>query len=947
MLRRRRVDGSRRAPLWWFVTRQALLALGVLLAAPAAAWATDAPCAACVVWRVAPGQAGRLAEQARGTSVLVPASPDGAAARDALASLRAAGAEVGLELTLAEAAGSDPALAGPVHVVLLRVSDDAAGDRLAFDLKRAAVAWRAENPAAEIGVAAAPAVLDALLGLGVTPYVDFVMPADGVAAAAGPPAWRAVTPSSPVRVAEVLDLTRGAGNGRVVFDLPPDATALPAAVASLARVLPRDLGPLDALGVACAAPGCATEAYLDPATLDAVVVARAPAGVRLTLTPAAGRTEVWLADAPEGTVRAGSLTARPGTRGADVDVPPSPLAVLRVSGWTGRETAFASGLEVRARRSLTIEEVVARHQAAAARQARRVPRLVAAGTTTLTFQVPGLAAPMTLTARTTLFRAPGVTEIAQADLRLNGVEVPVARDGVPRLPLLEPERVSTPPLTVTLDAAYRYRLAAPDRVEGRECEVVAFEPRDASRPGFRGRAWIDALDFGLVRLDAVQTGLRGAIVSSRQVDEFTPRDVAGTRVWLLRRSAVHQMYEGPAHRTPIDRVLDLAAIEVDPPDFAARWEAAHTSPEVMLRETAEGWRYLRRAAHAPVAAGTPAPARRVAAPPATRVRSVAVGLLVDPNISRPLPFAGLSYLDFDFLGTGAQVNAFAAGPFLQAAWTVPSLGSPDWRLHGSAFASLVRYHDRAFRQGIERFDENLRQRPLRGTLAVVRRLGATSRLRLAYEGEAILLEPADTTSPEFRLPADAVSHGLRFGVEWERAGWTAVAWTSGHWRPRWPEWGAPGASEDAALARTYTRAGVTLGRAVVFSPQVVGRLEGGLLAGRHLDRFSRFTFDNFDSRLRGYASAALRFDRGVVARSSLTWSVRPGLRADAFLDGARVRDPGYGRAARGYVGFGAALEAALPGRALLVGDWGYGAQGRDRDGRRGTHVLRITAYKVF
>jgi hypothetical protein len=435
------------------------------------------------------------------------------------------------------------------------------------------------------------------------------------------------------------------------------------------------------------------------------------------------------------------------------------------------------------------------------------------------------------------------------------------------------------------------------------------------------------------------------------VDEFAPRDHEGTRVWLLRRSSVHQMYEGPAHRTPIDRVLDLDVVEVDPPDFAARWEAAHASPAVMLRETADGWRYLRRAP-APAAdraAGLPAaaPARRVAASPATRVRSIAAGVLVDPNISRPLPFAGLSYLDFDFLGTGAQVNAFAAGPFLQAAWTVPSLGGPDWRLHGSAFASLVRYHDRALRQGIERYEENLRQRPLRGALAVVRRLGAASRLRLGYELDALLLDAADTTSPEFRVPADVVSHGLRLGVEAERAGWTAAAWASAHRRPRWREWGLPGASEDAASARTYTRAGLTVGRAVVFSPRLVGRLEGGLLAGRRLDRFSRFTFDNFDSRLRGYPSAALRFDRGAVARSSLTWTLRPGLRADAFLDGARVRDPGYGRAPRGYVGFGAALEAALPGRALLVADWGYGAQGRDRDGGRGTHVLRVTAYKVF
>ena len=44
---------------------------------------------------------------------------------------------------------------------------------------------------------------------------------------------------------------------------------------------------------------------------------------------------------------------------------------------------------------------------------------------------------------------------------------------------------------------------------------------------------------------------------------------------------------------------------------------------------------------------------------------------------------------------------------------------------------------------------------------------------------------------------------------------------------------------------------------------------------------------------------------------------------------------------------GAAVEAALPGRILLNVDWGFGFEARDRDGRRGTHIVRVTAYKVL
>jgi hypothetical protein len=140
---------------------------------------------------------------------------------------------------------------------------------------------------------------------------------------------------------------------------------------------------------------------------------------------------------------------------------------------------------------------------------------------------------------------------------------------------------------------------------------------------------------------------------------------------------------------------------------------------------------------------------------------------------------------------------------------------------------------------------------------------------------------------------------------------------------------------------------VSLTRAFVMSTQAVARVEVGALAGLHLDRFSRFGFDAFDNRLRGYPSAGLRFDRGVVLRTAATWSVSSGLRLDGFLDAAVVHDPTMGAGAQGHVGTGAAVEAALPGRVLLGIDWGFGFEARDRDGHRGVNVVRITAYKVL
>ena len=68
---------------------------------------------------------------------------------------------------------------------------------------------------------------------------------------------------------------------------------------------------------------------------------------------------------------------------------------------------------------------------------------------------------------------------------------------------------------------------------------------------------------------------------------------------------------------------------------------------------------------------------------------------------------------------------------------------------------------------------------------------------------------------------------------------------------------------------------------------------------------------------------------------------------DGFADIAEVRDPGFGPGLRHYTGFGAAAEVPAPFGTLIAVEWGFGVQGMDATGGRGTHVVRISGYKVF
>jgi hypothetical protein len=569
---------------------------------------------------------------------------------------------------------------------------------------------------------------------------------------------------------------------------------------------------------------------------------------------------------------------------------------------------------------------------------------------------------------------------------------------VPRLPIIEPERAAAPPLAITLNDLYWYRLEGRDTIDGHPCYVIRFAPRDRDASLYDGRAWIAVDSFAMLRVSAAQTGLRGPITASEQTDEFRDN---GQGLWLLARSDVRQTYEGASVRTPIHRLMILEHHEVNSPEFEARRAAAYASRDVMLRDTAEGYRYLtmkdgsRKAEGGSTkAASGPTGEARVVAGRADRVRTIAFGVIVDPNISQPLPFAGISYVDFNLFGTGAQFNGFFGGAFGQLAFSVPSVTRSRWQIAGRAFGIATSYNDRAFEQGREQYTQNIRQRPAQAAVWALRPLSPRVSLRLGYDWDYTKFGRSDVTDPLFIVPANQVAHGVRVGLDMQRAGWQVSLWGNAAHRVGWRRWGYPGltsreltsaeraertestripltrntlaptppispsacspcsmsAEASDSASRTingFQRYGVTVLRSVALTPRVVTRVEAAWMGGRDLDRFSRYAFGTFDNRLHGYPSALVRYDRGAVLRTTLACSVAKAIRLDGFADTAQVHDPGFGARSRNFTGFGAAVEAPAPFGTLLAVEWGFGVQGIAPDGHRGTHVVRISGYKVF
>ena len=179
------------------------------------------------------------------------------------------------------------------------------------------------------------------------------------------------------------------------------------------------------------------------------------------------------------------------------------------------------------------------------------------------------------------------------------------------------------------------------------------------------------------------------------------------------------------------------------------------------------------------------------------MRTVALGVIVDPNISTPLPFAGLSYIDFNLFGTGTQVNAFFGGTYGQLAISVPSLGGTRWQLAGRAFGIASSYNDRAFVDGREHYEWNISQRPAHAAAWVLRPLSARLTMRAGYELDYTGFDESDSTAPTFTVPAAQVAHGLRLALEGQWNGWTSSIWWVGARRSGWRPWGDGAAHPEA------------------------------------------------------------------------------------------------------------------------------------------------------
>ena len=542
----------------------------------------------------------------------------------------------------------------------------------------------------------------------------------------------------------------------------------------------------------------------------------------------------------------------------------------------GLEDVVTERREVTGRESLSVGEIVARHQQANAIQNRLVDSYVVAARMEQHFRPTVTDPGFDVVSENRFFSDRHGVEWEELSFSVNGTKWGADR---PPFPLLQPEKVLAPPLDLALDASYRYRLEGTARVGEIDCWVVRFDPVTTERSLYRGTVWIDRETFRRVKLQALQTALSAPVVSNEETVHYARAgEVDGRNVYLPVETTARQIVLIAGRNILVEKASRFSGYELNPEDFGARRLEARRGERIMYRDTARGVRYY-------VKEGDD---RVVSERATTRAKAMAIGTTIDPAYDFPLPIFGINYLDFEFGSPDSQLALLFGGVLALGNVQRPKLAGP---LDGSLdfFAIAVPGSDRIYTAAGEQETERLLTWPMSVGANLGYQFTSFQKVSAQYQFRFDGFLRDQTTDETYVVPRSTSTHGVGLAWQYRRAGYSVASNATWNARLRWEPWGP--ADALVTSPRTYTKYAVNVTKEFYLNLFSKLRVNGAYFGGRGLDRFSQYQFGLFDdTRIHGVPSAGVRFGELAMARGSYSVNVFEQYRFDVFLDRAWGRD---------------------------------------------------------
>jgi hypothetical protein len=631
-------------------------------------------------------------------------------------------------------------------------------------------------------------------------------------------------------------------------------------------------------------------------------------------------------------------------------------------------------LQIATERRLTAEEIIARHQEHERVQNDRLERWTAQGRIDFHYKLPQAGSSVDVSIDSTWFWERGSQlEWEQTDYYINGNHV--NWKSIPEVPLIQPEKVMTLPLDLTLDKTYAYRLVGDDRVDGALTYELEFQPSnpDSKSSLYRGRVWIDQQSFVRRKAVVIQTGLEPPVVSNEEIDHYEERIGADQQPYqMLVRIEGQQNWVVAGLSLAVRREVRFNEVQINPERgaFDTRRKEAYASTHQMLRDTEHGLRYLEHA---------PDGGRTVKEKMDTSRLFAAAGAFKDQSQDSVVPLAGVNYLNFDLGGRGIQFNALFAGVFALVTASKPDLFHKKIDATADAALLALRGDDRVYEASTERLEERIRQRSQNFDLRLGLPVGSFFKVNLigrltlsdyfhSDDGSAAIdafntaPQPAGTAL-EFVLPQDHAEIGAQLQLELNRRGWSFSGHATRTRRSSWEAWGLHDTTTDQfghldstgafvaggtdPLHESYTRWGLNGSKEWYLPKFQKIRTSANWLGGSDLDRFSRYEFSFFgQDRLNGFSGSGVRFDRGTIGRLGYGFNLFEAIHFDASVETAWVKLEDSPDGTQTFTGLGLSGTVVGPWKTVINASYGY-ALSSDIPELEGDQEFMLIVLKLF
>jgi len=617
------------------------------------------------------------------------------------------------------------------------------------------------------------------------------------------------------------------------------------------------------------------------------------------------------------------------------------VALLRLERPSAAELeGFDEEIEIGGGREMPVEEIIRRLQAFEDDQDRRLHHYQANRSFALRFQAQQGSIEMAYDGD--FFFRDEAYDWVWSDFYIAGVKWRSRK--MPKIPLIQPEKVASLPTDIKFSKYYTFRLRGTAVVDDRDCWVVDFKPVEAA-PGrslFQGTVWIDREVYTHVRTRAVQVGLKGDVLSNEETYYYSPVDENGQPVpWskeafvLPVRITGQQVYSILNTTIPVEIDSRLTGIRINGGDFDANREAALASDSTMVRDTDEGLRYLPKDKEG----------QRVVEEDYDSSRLFLVGgVFWDASVDYPLPLAGVNYLDLDFKDTGAQTNVFFAGAFLSANIADPDFLGSRWNAGANFNGVFFKGKDELYRDGAVVPDEEIKQRSGTFNLFVGRPLAKFVSLELKYRANYQQFFTSDNTAEDFVLPQDTLTNVAAAKFDYNRSGYRLTIAGSYHNRANWEFWGLPDNTEYSPDQKDYQRWKVNLAKSWWLKDFRKIGLVLEYLDSADTDRFSGYDFGLFgDPSVAGYPSGLVRAEKAYGGHLTGGINYLDLIRVTAKIDALWATNPETGLDQELLAGIGLGGTVTLPWQLIMNFDLGYALTGPGK----GDVAVRVSFLKLF